>query len=318
MGTTTGTAQEPTDPDPLGQQEESATRARPPILYKYMGVEYGIEVFTKARIKYTQPGELNDPFECKPFLLGPVDPEHRNESMASQHVKDNIEKIAQAAANKGNRQQRRQKNSRRTYKVIRSKALTLFHQSMDNLDQKHTHYINREVATYRDRIAMVCLTESRTNLLMWSHYADQHAGFVIGVHTAHPCFNRQRSEADDHNYFRPVIYSDVRPNFYMNQIRSREPIILTKSREWKDEKEWRIVAPLELLTKDPKNGKYFYDLPIEAIKEVYMGVRISPALRNRIIEELVKRQDQHTIKLFQMEQSERHYALVEKEVHYRT
>lgn len=147
---------------------------------------------------------------------------------------------------------------------------------MDNLDQKHTHYINREVATYRDRIAMVCLTESRTNLLMWSHYADQHAGFVIGVHTAHPCFNRQRSEADDHNYFRPVIYSDVRPNFYMNQIRSREPIILTKSREWKDEKEWRIVAPLELLTKDPKNGKYFYDLPIEAIKEVYMGCEFHP------------------------------------------
>ena len=91
---------------------------------------------------------------------------------------------------------------------------------MENRAEERRSYIRKEFATYRDQIAMLCLAESRDNLLMWSHYADQHAGFIVGVDTTHPCFNRRRSETDEHNYFRPVIYSEIRPSFYVSQLTS--------------------------------------------------------------------------------------------------
>lgn len=32
---------------------------------------------------------------------------------------------------------------------------------------------------FEELIGILCLTESPTNLLMWAHYADSHAGFVL-------------------------------------------------------------------------------------------------------------------------------------------
>jgi len=313
MGSNPTETLKPTGPD---HQEESATKPRPAILYKYMGGKFGIEVFTKARIKYTQPDELNDPFECKPHLPGPVDPETSERIKIERNINGIFRQAVQQAANRGNRKERRRKNRRASIRKMEKNLNDIFDRRMANLAEERRSYIRKEFATYRNEIAMLCLTQSRANLLMWSHYADQHAGFVIGVDTAHPCVSRRRSETDDYNYFQPVTYSETRPSFYVSQLTSREPVILTKSKEWCYEEEWRVVSPLELLTKDPTNGKYFHYLPIDAIREVYMGARISPKLRERIIRELLKRQDQHAIRLFQMNENEHRYALDETEVLY--
>jgi hypothetical protein len=41
----------------------------------------------------------------------------------------------------------------------------------------------------RDQVAVLCLTRSAFNPLMWAHYADQHKGFVIGYDTSGPFLN---------------------------------------------------------------------------------------------------------------------------------
>lgn len=35
-----------------------------------------------------------------------------------------------------------------------------------------------------DLIGLLCLTEKPDNLLMWAHYADSHAGFVVSALTS--------------------------------------------------------------------------------------------------------------------------------------
>jgi hypothetical protein len=89
-------------------------------------------------------------------------------------------------------------------------------------------------------IAVLSLTEVNDSLLMWSHYADSHAGICleIALKTRDP--------------LKQVEYSDVRPHFYFadvrekdrNHARYRKSILSTlgtKASHWSYEKEWRCI-----------------------------------------------------------------------------
>jgi hypothetical protein len=62
------------------------------------------------------------------------------------------------------------------------------------------------VAQFRNS-GIFCATRSKSNLLMWSHYADQHRGAVLGFH---PDGTRDSWLCQ----LEPVNYSDVRPRFF--------------------------------------------------------------------------------------------------------
>lgn len=90
-----------------------------------------------------------------------------------------------------------------------------------------------------------CLSETRTNLLMWSHYANSHKGFVVGFDSSHPFFNQNLGPSSDFcgidvGKVHRVNYDNFRSN------NSHEPTnwYLQKSDEWIYEKEHRIILPL--------------------------------------------------------------------------
>ena len=57
-------------------------------------------------------------------------------------------------------------------------------------------------------IGMLSLSEVHDSHLLWSHYASAHRGFVIEFDTDNKFFNKRRSENDELNYLRKVIYCD--------------------------------------------------------------------------------------------------------------
>lgn len=110
-----------------------------------------------------------------------------------------------------------------------------------------------------DQIGMLCLSGAPDVPLMWSHYADSHAGVCLG-------FDPEVS------YFRiaqPVRYtrkrSVVDPSVQNNE-QMLDASLYTKSLDWAYEEEWRIV-----LTSGP--GKY--PLP-NALRSIIVGTAISP------------------------------------------
>lgn len=42
------------------------------------------------------------------------------------------------------------------------------------------------VDLFRSHVGVICLTEAKDNLLMWSHYADEHRGGLVGIFVDHP------------------------------------------------------------------------------------------------------------------------------------
>jgi len=113
--------------------------------------------------------------------------------------------------------------------------------------------------------AVISLSETNNNLLMWSHYADQHKGIIIELNSNHQLFNDYTSfpvtkfdenldaEVLDHDEIKKrdeinagqiqrVRYNALRPSYTIfDNILEH---FLVKSDEWIYEKEHRIILPL--------------------------------------------------------------------------
>ncbi|TDX15726.1 DUF2971 family protein [Buttiauxella sp. BIGb0552] len=113
--------------------------------------------------------------------------------------------------------------------------------------------------------AVVSLSETNNNLLMWSHYADQHKGIVIEFDANRVLFDdykdftalkydedlegeiiddveNERRENINAGHIQRVRYNSKRPS--MQKFENILEHLLIKSDEWIYEKEHRIILPL--------------------------------------------------------------------------
>lgn len=88
---------------------------------------------------------------------------------------------------------------------------------------------------------IISLTEAKDNLLMWSHYADQHKGMVVEFDISHPFFCSLHSENDLTGNTHRVMYRKERLNELGDYL--LEPYF-HKSDEWAYEKEHRLLLNL--------------------------------------------------------------------------
>jgi hypothetical protein len=81
-------------------------------------------------------------------------------------------------------------------------------------------------------LSLTCLND---NLLMWAHYANSHKGFCIG-------FNIEKLKSLEEGIVVEVIYDNKMPIMPLfNDIKDYIKLLITKSLDWKYEKEYRIL-----------------------------------------------------------------------------
>ena len=99
---------------------------------------------------------------------------------------------------------------------------------------------------------IACFSESVDSILMWSHYADSHNGFVLEYD-----FRSTLKNPIEHVLIAPVIYDEERLDvssyvawefLHLLKVNSKNPDIashlkmaLHKSAAWEYEKEWRLI-----------------------------------------------------------------------------
>ncbi len=107
-----------------------------------------------------------------------------------------------------------------------------------------------------DKAGIACFSTARDNILMWAHYADKHKGLCLEFDGSSNCkfFGKAQS----------VEYEDHTPiPLHENAERQMTRVILTKSKHWLYEKEYRIVKPNEA-------GKNI-DYPVELLTGIIFG-----------------------------------------------
>ena len=252
---------------------------RPDSLYKYVAPER-VSVLETGRIRFSQPGAFNDPFEMRPvvkLLFG------------SSMLEATLAKDFQARAERDFHKQ----ISAATLEQMVKKALCTYGDRIDNVMELGQSAF-ADLLTYKSipdglnkTIGILSMAEKSDDLLMWAHYAAAHTGFVIELDTTNPYFEQRRTPVDEFGWLRKVEYSQQRPTLSVDDEDIGIALLMTKPAIWSYEAEWRMLMPLSSASEriqDTPHDICLFDFPAKAITSVILGHRIKTANAERILE----------------------------------
>lgn len=122
---------------------------------------------------------------------------------------------------------------------------------------------------------------------MWTHYANEGKGFVLAFDDNHEFF---KLPDEDGNITEPISvnYSSKRIKAIPTEKEKlHQKLFGEKPLEWAYEEEVRLFRTLSQGENSKKKDQYdndvvLFDLPIEIVKAIYFGYRISEDTKNKI------------------------------------
>jgi len=214
----------------------------PKFLYKYQPAnEKTIANLEHQILWFSKPSTFNDPYDCAITPVVDLSDEECEEWF------DSCWKRAITEDSKIFYEQNKNNKVKAARERLEDEAHIL-------LDEK-----KREILS---SWGVACFAEQKDVMLMWSHYADGHKGFCLKFDTS----------ADFFRNLLPINYIKEFPSVNIGQaLLGKEfpdilrPMIKTKARYWKYEREWRALRPV---------GGQGYSYETNCLKGVYFGVAI--------------------------------------------
>lgn len=235
-------------------------------LYRHQPIEQQrLENFINNNFWFTAPERFNDPFDCGFFI---------NEKFLLN--RQDLQRIYQEKSGK---------------KLKYTESLRLYQKAKYNLKKQNAS--GEYVKNFLKDTGVICLNHNPLNILMWSHYANFHQGFMIEYK-----FSKQVPELYKDFISYPVEYTNEYPIIDEHRTHTVEDIgkrFFTKSLEWSYEKEFRIVR-MEL-----KKQNRLQEYPKSLIASVIAGLKVSESDYDKLRETLNKfnKSGNHTeIKLY--------------------
>jgi hypothetical protein len=243
--------------------------------FKYIPFER-FESFRRGRIRFTQPGAFNDPFEMPAFKVRDAE-EARRAGLAG------------LSAQTGEIQQGLSQG-----RIPEAAFVLPIFYFWGMAGGREAPVVPSEAAIAKLKsidleFGILSLSMTSDNLLLWAHYASEHRGLAVEIDPSGPEFNSHATPDQDFERADRVKYSAVRPKIpETDQILFQH--FFVKSPEWSYEQEYRIVRKFEsaLETIDAKPFPvHLYGLPPIAIRKVIFGARVTSDQRRALIEDTV-------------------------------
>lgn len=235
----------------------------PKILYKYRSWDnkYHKKILTENQLYLASPKDFNDPFDCRitsNYRIFNTNEKRTKyvDSLIHKHKKEILkrkDKIEDVRLNMLDR-------------FVSNPAL--FQEEQDELAHQLTenHY------------GVLSLSARWDSLLMWSHYGDFHKGFCIG-------FNELKLRKS--GFFGSggmVTYNNQFPSIDPMKTRDMSQVlrkILTKSKDWEYESEYRLTKLFYPGTPSGKDRQVV--VPDEYIEQIILGIHITEENKSEIL-----------------------------------
>lgn len=259
------------------------------LLYKYLKSEQK-NILENGLIRFTQPSYFNDPFEALPKVKQLLSDEIVDTLYANLNndflFNELISKIDNSEGVK-NMQIFRESFKKNDFSNNRE----LFY---NRLLGKTVDDLTAEMKKFWDsQIGILCLTEDCDNLTMWSHYSENHTGYIIGFNPLKYITNPQQQLSR----LRKVRYTCKRPHLTLLDFQNItgysflyewiEVFLYTKSKEWAMENEWRQVNKVSYCDRKEMKGNqeiFLFNYNRESIEEIILGCMIEPNDEKEIIQ----------------------------------
>lgn len=228
-----------------------AEEVTPSHFYKYRSMgEAGrgrtLDIVERSRLWAAAPRSFNDPFDCVPFadFEGSIKEVRRFWKSWLVSKMPNMKRDDRRRFIRHAVQERRLK----TNKFERS--------------------VQAAIDGLLDELGVISLSVKPDSVLMWSHYADSHAGICLRFSTD--------------NYFfataQPVSYQKARPAVRLYRSRPEEDVsqaLLSKADYWAYEEEWRVVI-------HPPGKPGLQQFPAAALDGIILGANCTPDDRKAV------------------------------------
>lgn len=264
--------------------------SRPNLFYRYQphrpSLEWDKEILLESKLWFSTPDQFNDPFEVRPHIHwdgGPIPNRTRIEQLAEKFFPD---------ASPEERAQRIEEG--------------LANLKRPNVEEEFGRAVKEMVNGYR-KTSMCCFAASNANICMWSYYASGHSGYCLGFSFSTPWTYIDAQHGETFLTPDAVNYQDEYPSLNLSADQ-KEPgalqrmvqtILLTKSREWSAEEEWRCVRPWT-----PAGHQSF---PAEALRSITIGANMPASRQAEILSILGQRN--LPIEVFKAIPEERRFGL---------
>lgn len=152
-------------------------------------------------------------------------------------------------------------------------------------EEKLRDFLHKVCKYYCLNLKLFCLSKSKNNILMWSHYADMHKGVVIEFDTSKEIIKEAKKIIYEIRKINiDKIYETLKKENEDNN-KDYKKIFYHKSNKWRYEQEYRCELPFtfnidelkRFLQKEEQNTplQQYVQIPGEGIKAVYLGCKIS-------------------------------------------
>ena len=240
----------------------------PDIFFKYLTInENTLKVLKNQELYFSHPSEFNDPFDSKLNIIwrGKIEDWISFNSKYGNQNPIEVKKIISDYIRNG---------------ILKEKKGDILLNPQDK--RFKTINKNMQLEESLDYPRVYCFSRDMNNILMWSHYANEHKGICL-------CFKSQQIDNGNflildssNHYLFPVVYDDNLPK-QVNMLSNYDPkelvaFLRTKHSGWEYETEYRLI-----LWEEDFNGKFTKSFrkedlegiifgsntPIEDIKKVY-------------------------------------------------
>jgi len=215
--------------------------------YKYLPFSPGsIKAITEGTIKFACPLEFNDPFDCMPYY---------DEDSIKNIAKNRPDLLKTAADKMGlSPAQRIEGKGKMVANIMRTIKDGSFAKGV------------------MEDVGVVSLSKTALNILMWSHYAQFHKGFVLEFRTPNKGYHDETQYVRDRLTPFPITYDISRPvlNLFIEKPYDLiQKTLLTKSEDWIYEEEERVI--------DQERGAGIYSYRRdEILASIITGIKMSP------------------------------------------
>lgn len=119
------------------------------------------------------------------------------------------------------------------------------------------------------------------NILMWSHYADNHRGYCIKYKLSKHFIKQDENDSFEHMFLKPIIYRKDEDKVDISEMKTinTDLAFATKHRSWGYENEVRLIVY------NPNKEDAFYGIPLDedsCIEAIYFGCKCEPKTINTI------------------------------------
>ena len=235
------------------------------ILYKYRSwkKEEDRKTLTQNEFYLASPRDFNDPFDCRISPnLSLLDSKEKIRTYIDNIVINNFDKLS-----KNNLDIKAQMDEfeNRLYNIK---------ESQKELDK--IHFSEQDIF-----YGILSLSMTWKNILLWSHYADCHKGFCIGLDKNKLCQLPNFGMGGPVEYPKNKLYPVIHPLDEKNNIENIFKETHKKSKEWSYEKEYRLVK--NFYPHKPSIKDRLINIPDSFISELLLGLRISEEDKKQII-----------------------------------